>query len=290
MRNLWTALLYIAISSTAHAGLDEGKAAYARQDYSAAMNELQPVAEQGNVEAQYYIGYIYQNGQGVNEDQQQAAKWYLKAANGGYGPAQSKIGFMYANGHAFTKDYEKAAIWYRKAAEQGNLTGQKELGVLYFNGNGVKKDYAQAKNWLQKAADQGDTWAKSALQQVTQQEQIDIGTQKLDKLKFRSEFLASTIYVNYLGQWAQLMPTKAWLALVLSNKEIISIQEISAAANPGVSVKRVGQPATSIIFRMEGSEAYVHAIGSEGRIQVIRSAADHSQVTLIIKNMAGLIN
>jgi hypothetical protein len=85
----------------------------------------------------------------------QAAVWYRKAAEQGYGEAQHNLGVLYAKGQGVAQDYAQAAFWYRKAADQGLGKAQIELGQLYRNGQGVPQDDAQAAIWLRKAADQG---------------------------------------------------------------------------------------------------------------------------------------
>jgi hypothetical protein len=44
---------------TAKAGLEEGRAAYARADYGAALNELMPLAKAGSAHAQRMLGILY---------------------------------------------------------------------------------------------------------------------------------------------------------------------------------------------------------------------------------------
>ncbi|WP_277600823.1 tetratricopeptide repeat protein [Eikenella corrodens] len=53
------------------------------------------LAEQGNADAQYNLGVMYDNGQGVRQDYAEAARWYRKAAEQGYAKAQYNLGSMY---------------------------------------------------------------------------------------------------------------------------------------------------------------------------------------------------
>jgi TPR repeat protein len=50
--------------------------------YDAAFEEWQPLAKQGNADAQNNLGTMYANGKGVLKDAKQAASWYQKAAEG----------------------------------------------------------------------------------------------------------------------------------------------------------------------------------------------------------------
>ena len=46
-------------------------------------------------------------------------KWYRLAAEQGYDIAQYNLGVMYENGQGVPQDYKEAVKWYRLAAEQG---------------------------------------------------------------------------------------------------------------------------------------------------------------------------
>ena len=62
--------------------------------------------------------------------------------------AQSNLGIMYYNGLGVEQDYDQAAAWYRKAADQGDAVAQYNLGYSYDEGEGVEKDTVQAPYFL----------------------------------------------------------------------------------------------------------------------------------------------
>ena len=62
------------------------------------------------------LGRLYQHGCGVDQDFEQAMKWYQKAAATGNAKAMKHIGFFYQNGYGVPKDSDQADLWYRKAA------------------------------------------------------------------------------------------------------------------------------------------------------------------------------
>ncbi len=101
-------------------------------------------AEQGDAGAQYDLGLMYDNGQGVAQDYKEAVKWYKHSAEQGHAEAQNALGIVYANGQSVSQDYEEAAKWYRKAAEQGVVNAQYELGLLYAKGQAVPRDFVMA--------------------------------------------------------------------------------------------------------------------------------------------------
>ena len=72
-------LLFVAGSAVAD-DLSDGADAYNRGDYTTALELFRPIAEQGNASAQYNLGFMYANGEGVPEDDAEAVKWYRLAA------------------------------------------------------------------------------------------------------------------------------------------------------------------------------------------------------------------
>ena len=79
-----TLLLAITLSLSAHADdFSDALAAYEKGDYKTALKLWKPLAEQGAANAQYNLGVMYLNGQGVPEDKVFAYMWWdLAAANG----------------------------------------------------------------------------------------------------------------------------------------------------------------------------------------------------------------
>jgi len=108
------------------------------------------------------LGLMYETGQGVKQDDSEAAKWYRKALDGyrkaadaGDAAAATGLGNMYARGQGVTGDYGEAAGWWRKAADTGYAGAQYNLGMAYVRGRGVPEDRVQAYLWLSLAAASG---------------------------------------------------------------------------------------------------------------------------------------
>jgi uncharacterized protein len=109
----------------------EGVQAYKDKKFELAMQALQPLADEGKAEAQLFVGFMYDNGEGV------------------------------------AVDYPQAVAWYGKAAEQGEPTAQYNLAMMYGNGLGVKKDGVQTLKWLTLAALGGNAEAAAAVSKVS---------------------------------------------------------------------------------------------------------------------------
>ena len=72
------------------------------------IEEIRQAAEQGEAKAQYNLGVMYAEGEGVPEDDRKAVKWYRKAAEQGNAPAQYNLGVKYAKGEGVPEDDRKA--------------------------------------------------------------------------------------------------------------------------------------------------------------------------------------
>jgi len=78
-------LLLVSISSTSsvYADFDDGWDAYEKGDYKTAFIEWEAAAKRGDIDAQYNLGLMYNNGKGALQDDKQAVYWYWKAAEQG---------------------------------------------------------------------------------------------------------------------------------------------------------------------------------------------------------------
>jgi len=79
MKPIAAALLMLAFSTTSWARFAEGSAAYERGGFATALQEWQSLAEQGIASAQFNLGLVYDNGEGVAKDDVEAVKWYRRA-------------------------------------------------------------------------------------------------------------------------------------------------------------------------------------------------------------------
>lgn len=170
------AVVFVVISASTHAGLQEANEALAANDYATALKELEPLAAKGDANAQHLLAEMYSNGAGVPMDEKKAVSWYRKASEQGYADAQAMLGIMYDNGAGVKQDYKKAMFWYRKAAEQGHPMAQSLLGALYAEGQGVAVNLVQALKWFIVAASTGYEIGKenvNASEKVMSKKQIE---------------------------------------------------------------------------------------------------------------------
>ena len=125
--------------------------------------------------AQTNLGWMYENGRSVPQDDAEAVRWYRLAAEQGHADAQFNLGVMYDTGRGVSQDYAEAVRWYRLAAEQGHAIAQRRLDEMlksradadgdYQKGLNAynKRDYATALRELKPLAEQGDADAQYKL-------------------------------------------------------------------------------------------------------------------------------
>lgn len=129
---------------------------------------VKPLADNGNANAQYNMGVLYDEGYGVEQDYAKAREWYEKAAAQDYAKAEHNLGILYQEGHGVPQSDQKAAEWFRRAAEHGEPAAQNNLAVMYVRGQGMTQDLTEAARWSARAAAAGNASAKNNLPQIVQ--------------------------------------------------------------------------------------------------------------------------
>ena len=111
------ACLCAAVVPAARADFNDGVVAYTMGEYQSAYNTMRSLAETSDhAYAQYYVGMMYLNGQGVEQSYADAGTWFRKAAEHSIPQAQYKLATLYFNGQGVPRDFEYAYAWYSAGA------------------------------------------------------------------------------------------------------------------------------------------------------------------------------
>ena len=152
------AAFLILTSGLAHAGLEEGRRAYMKENWLGALQNLRPLAEEGNDEALLLLGNMYNDGKGVEQNHTVALAHYKQAVAAGNDNAMLAIATMYAQGLGVEKDMETSFTWFQQAANAGNPAAQLMLGSFYLKGHDdiptVDADLVKSYGWFRIAARQ----------------------------------------------------------------------------------------------------------------------------------------
>lgn len=110
---------------------------------------------EGDAEAQLQLGLRYAEGDGVIQNDKEAARWFALAARQGLPEAEYHYGLMLLKGRGVVQDYHAAFNWIEKPAKRGYAKAQYSLGELYRYGTGTAINKARAYLWFNLAAAQG---------------------------------------------------------------------------------------------------------------------------------------
>ncbi len=136
-------------------------AAYKAGDYDKARTIWEGLAAKGNTTALINLANMFQQGQGVGEDQKRALALVTQAAELGDKRAQYELGTAYESGAVLDRDIDKAAYWLKRSAENGSPDGQFAYGIMLATARGAGLDRStpaarkEALKWLGKAKENG---------------------------------------------------------------------------------------------------------------------------------------
>jgi TPR repeat protein len=159
-----------------------GTQAYIAGDHTKGLTALQYAAENGHPVAQWKLGRIYADGDGVKADPYKAYQYFsvLASKNAETSPflpqarfvanAFVSLGGYHLKGIPNTEvkaDPRRAAQLFRYAATYfGDADAQYQLAKLYLDGTGAQKDPRTAARWLYSAANKGQYRAQALLGQM----------------------------------------------------------------------------------------------------------------------------
>lgn len=144
----------------------EGFAAYQAGDFKKAYDIWLPLAEAGNAEAQFRVGRLYSFGEGLNQNYDEAVKYYLQASNAGHVVAAYNLGVVYHRGRQGEYDEISARAFFRTAACSGHANAQRNLGLMMLVGLGGKVEVEKGLTWLL-ISDLGGVNASDALEKLS---------------------------------------------------------------------------------------------------------------------------
>jgi len=123
--------------SAASGPMEDGIAAYDKEDYATALRIFQPLAERGHLDAQYSLGSLYQAGKGVAQDLSQSIVWYRKAADQGHVQAMTALGVIL--GDSPRENFIEALAWFNVAVARTSPSDDKHAGTRKIAEEGQKE-------------------------------------------------------------------------------------------------------------------------------------------------------
>tara|TARA_R110000764_G_scaffold110087_2_gene196389 strand:+ start:602 stop:1366 length:765 start_codon:yes stop_codon:yes gene_type:complete len=117
-------------------------------------------------ETPFEKGCKFYFGKDVPVDYNKAYTYFKKAATEEFAPAQYNLGIMYLNNQGVKKDVQKAISYFLFASDQNYVNAQVQLGNLYFNGEEVPKDLDKALSFYKDACKNGSQDACNMVQHI----------------------------------------------------------------------------------------------------------------------------
>ena len=131
MRQLWRAAIVVAIlaagsimPAAAADPFDDAFNLYMADDYAKAIRQMDALGREGGIRAQYMMGRMFSEGEGVRQDDDAAAKWYQVAADRGDVVSQLSLGTLYVSGRGVDQNFVEAYKWLTLVALSDNRTAK----------------------------------------------------------------------------------------------------------------------------------------------------------------------
>ncbi len=149
---LYSQLRYVILDTTA-----------SLEDRDGAVEEMERLAESGDVHAQYLMGTLYRDGPLLIPDWSKSCRWFHRAAMQNHAPSQYALGKLLLSNDPEIQDVRTGLHWLTQAAQNGNTCAAYRLGKEYLRGAIVEKDIPNAVDCLAQAAKGGNPYAQYAL-------------------------------------------------------------------------------------------------------------------------------
>ncbi len=133
------------LPSSVEAADDKARKAYLAGNYQLAYQEWKQRAEQFDAEAQFNLAFLFEMGQGVQQDLKAASIWYETAARQNYpGASEKLLAVKIRINQTYTSEFNH---WLSKA-EAGDAASQLVIAGILLTGEIIDKDRVEAMKWL----------------------------------------------------------------------------------------------------------------------------------------------
>ena len=221
--------------------------------YATSLKVWLPQAKSGDVDAQYYVGQIFEKGLGTTPDYEAAAEWYGKAAEQGSSAAQIALGYFYEEGLGVEQDDVQAMNWYRKAAGlaedlvvleqqeyQDLVAARDELGAKEKQVEALKSEIDELRRRLSAAASatEEDQRRQSTLQSILKRLEADLEARQKEagdsraKIASLEKRLATISESSTSGNAVASLPDipfGTYHALVIGNADYQHLPDLASA-------------------------------------------------------------
>ncbi len=162
------------------------------KDFAKAKTLFEKAAAQGEVRAQFNLGVMYYLGESVKQDYAEAKKWFDKAVALHNSRAEFNLGVMYYRGEGVPVDLKKAHDLFTRSAMQNFQEAQFNLGVMEAKGEGVEQDIGKAYAWFSLALENGNERAPEVIKNIER----ELSPEQLTIVKDMAEQTRKAVMLN----------------------------------------------------------------------------------------------
>ncbi|QCY14661.1 tetratricopeptide repeat protein [Pseudomonas sp. MPC6] len=191
-------------------------------------------AREGVLDAQALLGQILLDGQGIEQDQPLAVRWFEIAAQRGHLMARNMLGRCHEHGWGCSADASTAAKHYRAAAEAGLDWAMYNYANLLATGRGVVEDPLQALNLYRHAAELGHAKSMNLLGRYLEEGQVCPADPQTARDWYRrsaigGDFRGQFSYAAVLADEGQIEEALVWLRKALAGGNLNFLRVASKA-------------------------------------------------------------
>ena len=149
-----------AVAESIEDDVAKAEKAFDQSDIVTAIAHYRKAAEAGHVPAQNRLAYLLN----ISEENEEALKWYKKAAAAGDAEAEFYLAGMYVEGDGTAKDPAEALRLFNASANRGYAPAVRVMAAAYEQGEmGLRVDYEAVREWLNKGVELNDYWSMKRL-------------------------------------------------------------------------------------------------------------------------------
>lgn len=200
-------------------------------------------AREGVLDAQALLGQILLDGQGIEQDQPLAVRWFEIAAKGGHLMARNMLGRCHEHGWGCAADAAIAVRHYRLAAEAGLDWAMYNYANLLATGRGVAKDQAQALAMYRRAAELRHAKSMNLLGRYLEEghhcpQDLLAAREWYRRSAEAGDFRGQFSYATVLAEEGQVDEALGWLRMALAGANVnflrVSSETLLSANHPQI--------------------------------------------------------
>ena len=157
-------IVFVLMLSILGANIDEARKVYAEKNFKKAFPMFEQLSKDGNIESNYYLGNMYQFGNGIKQNDKKAFEHYtIASSTDNKKNLKSKfcLALIYSKGLGVKQNYKKAFDLLKILDDKNIGVAQSFMGFMYSNGFGKQENQKKAVQYFEKGCNSKKTYPKA---------------------------------------------------------------------------------------------------------------------------------